>query len=254
MATNTKVSVNILTYNRASLLMRAINSVRAQDFSDKEIIVVNNGSTDNTAEILKGLPDIKVITNPTPLGITQARQQALKASAGEYIAVLDDDDEWLDGQKLSKQADFLSRHSDYVLVGGGIKINYKQTQKNISPTVKFRPVSDKAIRRTMLFRNNFFTSTVMFRKQAAIEAGGFIKDEYDLAEDYDLWLRLGQKGKMYNFREPFTAYTQPNYNKERVDEFFKKQLKLININSGYYLFYYFARLVLQIRRLMKNYN
>ena len=79
MATNTKVSVNILTYNRASLLMRAINSVRAQDFSDKEIIVVNNGSTDNTAEILKGLPDIKVITNPTPLGITQARQQALKA-------------------------------------------------------------------------------------------------------------------------------------------------------------------------------
>ncbi len=261
MATNIKVSVNILTYNRASLLMRAINSVRAQDFLDMEIIVVNNGSTDDTAEVLKGMPDIKVITNSKSLGITRARQQALEASAGEYVAILDDDDEWLDGQKLRKQADFLNTHPEYVLVGGGIEINYKlqiikdeQIYENKSPIIKSRPTSDKVIRRTMLFRNNFFTSTVMFRKQAAVKAGGFIKDEYDLAEDYDLWLRLGQKGKMHNFREPFTAYTQPNYNKEKICQFLNKQLKLVKINSEHYSFYYFARLVLQIRRLIKNYK
>lgn len=99
----------------------------------------------------------------------------------------------------------------------------------------------------MLFRNNFFTSTVMFRRQAAINAGGFVKDEYDLAEDYDLWLRLGKSGKMANFKEVFALYQQSNYNKERRKQFFKKQLKLIIRHKDDYPYAWLAKIILNIR-------
>ena len=148
----------------------------------------------------------------------------------------------------------MDENPECVLVGGGIEIysamqNSNQDQvKNLqSKIVKFRPTSDEAIRQAMLFRNNFFTSTVMFKRQAALEVGGFVKDEYDLAEDYDLWLRLGRAGKMRNFLEPFTAYARPNYNKDRQAQFLKKQLKLIKMNAGYFPFYFFAALILKIR-------
>ena len=79
----------------------------------------------------------------------------------------------------------------------------------------------------MLRKNNFFTSTVMFRRESAVKAGGFVPFGPDLAEDYDLWLRLGKIGKVYNFPEVFTLYHKPQYNKERFKKFLAKQLNLI---------------------------
>src|SRR5581483_3277770 len=119
------------------------------------------------------------------------------------IAYLDDDDEWIDQDKLKKQVEFLDSHQNYVLTGGGIKISESE--------IKLRPETDEQIRKTMLLRNNFFTSTVMLRRSSALLAGGFIKDETDLAEDYDLWLRLGRIGKMHNFQAAFTRYTVSHY-------------------------------------------
>ncbi|PJE60056.1 MAG: hypothetical protein COU85_00300, partial [Candidatus Portnoybacteria bacterium CG10_big_fil_rev_8_21_14_0_10_44_7] len=192
-----KVSVNILTKDRAGLLEKALLSVQKQTFSNYEAVVVNDGSTDNTAEVIQAFRHLntQTINHQTSLGITQSRQEALLASEGEYVAILDDDDEWIDTGKLAKQAEHLDEHSDVVLVGGGIKILNSKFK-----ILKHRPTSDAQIRNTMLFRNNFFTSTVMFRREAAITAGGFIRDEIDLAEDYDLWLRIGKLGKMFNFR------------------------------------------------------
>jgi GT2 family glycosyltransferase len=157
-----------------------------------------------------------------------------------YIAILDDDDEWLDKDKLKKQVEYLDKHRNVVLVGGGIK----------SDAEKFRPEMDKEIRNTMLLRNNFFTSTVMFRKQSAIEAGGFIKDQDDLVEDYDLWLRMGKKGKMYNFQEVFTAYRQPSYNRGKFRAFLRKQLRLIKANKASYSYYWASSIVIRLRLLI----
>ena len=236
-----KVSVNILTYNRSPLLKKALASVSAQSFADFEIVVVNDGSTDSTPQVLDDLKNekFKIISHASSQGITFSRQDALLKSSGEYIAILDDDDEWLDADKLKKQVEYLDKNPRIVLVGGGIQSNSK----------KFRPVSDTQIRKTMLLRNNFFTSTVMFRRQEAIEAGGFIKDNDDLAEDYDLWLRLGQKDKMYNFHEVFTAYTPPSYNRERFKRFLAKQLRLIEANKTNYPNFRLASLILKMRLL-----
>lgn len=255
-----KVSINILTKNRFELLKKALDSVRAQSFIDIEVVIVNDGSTDATSEYLRISNDkiqmsnkFQIINHQISKGITQSRQEALLASAGEYIAVLDDDDEWIDPNKLKKQVEFLERNRDYVLVGGAIEISNdtfqmtNQIQNPKSKIIRHRVLSDSVIRNTMLFRNNFFTSTVMFRKETAVKAGGFIKDEIDLAEDYDLWLRMGKLGKMANFKEVFALYRQSNYNKVRFGQFLQKQLQLIKRQRFDYPYYFFAKIFLEIR-------
>ncbi|MCL5666531.1 MAG: glycosyltransferase family 2 protein [Patescibacteria group bacterium] len=241
------VSVNILTKNRAGLLRRALLSVAAQSFKDFEVVVVNDGSSDETQEVIERLKieNLKIITHQESKGITAGRQEALQASAGKYIAVLDDDDEWIDADKLKKQVGYLNEHRDCVLLGGGIQISNIQF-----PISKTRPETDGEIRRAMLLKNPFFTSTVMFRREAALKAGGFVKDSDDLAEDYDLWLRLGLLGGMHNFQEPFVRYSRSSYNKGRFRAFLAKQLRLISRHKRNYPKYFLAKLILKARLVL----
>jgi glycosyltransferase involved in cell wall biosynthesis len=236
-----KVSVNILTKNRAELLKKALASVLAQTFSDYEVIVVDDGSSDGTQAVLKDLKlkDLKIFIHTSSLGITLSRQEALQASQGEYVAILDDDDVWSSLDKLKKQVEFLNSHQDYVLIGGAISIGDGKT--------KSRPLQNHQIKKTMLFRNNFFTSTVMFSRQAAIEAGAFIKDDLDLGEDYDLWLRMGKLGKMANLSEVLAVYSQPDYNKDKFQSFLHKQLRLIKGEKSIYPYYQIAKIILNLR-------
>ncbi len=253
-----KVSINILTKNRPQALQKALLSIDKQSFKDYEIILIDDGSVPPlTPPLIKGgAGGVKIINHKTSLGITLSRQEALQVSGGEYIAILDDDDEWIDIEKLKKQVEFLDNHSDYVLVGGGIQIISnaellisKQIQNQKSTNIKFRPKEDDQIRKTMLFRNNFFTSTVMFRRETALQAGGFKSDGVDLAEDYDLWLRLGQLGKMYNFSEVFTNYTQNRYNKDKFRQFLKKQGLLIRKHCKQYPYFILSKLIISLRLL-----
>lgn len=247
-----KVSVNILTKNRAQLLRRALYSIKEQSYKDIEVILISDGSTDNTEEIMQELMkaglNINFVIHNESLGITASRQEALLKSKGEYITILDDDDEWVDPDKLKKQVEFLDTHLNYVLVGGGIGITNSKSQAS---RTKLRSQTDENIRQTMLLRNNFFTSTVMFKRDPVVKAGGFTKDEQDFAEDYDLWLRLGNMGKMYNFQEVFTKYTLPNYNKERFIGFLKKQKSLISKHKSEYPNYLVANFILSLRIFFK---
>lgn len=241
-----KVSVNILTKNRLEFLKVALDSVFKQSFQDFEIVVVNDGSTDSSLEYLLSLKDkrIKIISHQVSKGIIFSRQECLEKSVGEYIAILDDDDSWLDVEKLKKQVEFLETHKDYLLVGGGIEQNFNSKSKK---KLLFRPESDFKIRQTMLFQNNFFTSTVMFKRQEALVAGGFVKDIVDLCEDYDLWLRLGKLGKMYNFLEVFASYTRNPYNVVKYKKFLQKQFSLIGQQKYKYPNYFFAKFLLSFR-------
>ena len=97
-----KLSINILTKNRAELLKKALDSVANQSFKDYEVVVVDDGSTDETQKVILSYNHviIKLLNHQSSLGITQSRQEALRASGGEYVAILDDDDEWIDPDKL----------------------------------------------------------------------------------------------------------------------------------------------------------
>ncbi len=253
-----KVSINILTKDRLELLKKALASVWSQTFTDFEVVVVNDGSADQTEKYLKNFllrqdfggqvrfKNLKILNHKQSLGITKSRQEALSASSGEYVAFLDDDDQWIDQDKLKKQVEFLDSHPEYVLVGGSVSV-LRLKSKVLSLN---RPLDNKTIRRTMLLRNNFFTSTVMVRRQEALQAGGFASDSTDLAEDYDLWLRIGLLGKMANFADVFALYRKSDYNKYKLGLFFDKQSVLIRRYKKQYPLAFVSGLILKFRKFI----
>jgi len=110
------VSVIIPTYNRAKFVVQAVQSVLEQDYAPLEIIVVDDGSTDNTEEELKPYLSRIIYRRQRNHGAAVARNAAIQASRGEYIATLDLDDVWKEG-KVRLQVDFLERHRQYAMVG-----------------------------------------------------------------------------------------------------------------------------------------
>ncbi len=205
--TTPRVSVLMPTYNRRRLLERAIASVLTQSFTDFELIVVNDASTDDTKTYLDELAQRDARVRPVHHernyypDISRTLNEAMKLARGKYIARLDDDDYWCDPEKLAKQVAFLDAHPNHVIAGGGtIVIN--ENDKERFRYLKME--TDREIRSKALFANPFTHSTVMFRRDVAIEIGGY--GDFKNAEDWDLWLRMGQRGKFYNFQEYFARY------------------------------------------------
>jgi len=114
------VSVVIPVYNGGRSICRAIDSVLRQSFTDYEIIVVNDGSTDNTDEIVKGYGDKVTYIVQASAGASVARNAGIAASRGEWIAFLDADDEWHE-DKLARQMDLLGRNSELKFWTQGLK-------------------------------------------------------------------------------------------------------------------------------------
>ncbi len=231
------------------MLEKALRSALNQNFRDMEIIVVNDGSKDETPQVLdrfsgQSIP-VKIITHEVSRGITFSRSAALRACSSRYVALLDDDDIWIHRDKTAQQATYLRDRPDCVLVGGGI-VSVDEAGKIIR---QYRPVSDQLIRTTMLFRNNFFTSSVMFRRDAATKAGGFIDDGIEAAEDYDLWLRLGLQGRMHNFHSLFTQYHRRPHASETWGRFITKQVRLAARHANDYPWAPAALALLKIRQL-----
>lgn len=108
------ISVIVVTYNRAHYIQEALDSIRRQTFKDYEIIVVDDGSTDNTKEVLESYKDIRYIYQEHA-GISQARNTAVRAAKGKWIATLDSDDLWKE-EKLQKQIDYLAIHPECRIV------------------------------------------------------------------------------------------------------------------------------------------
>ncbi len=223
------ISVILATKNGSKYIDRAIESVLKQKDADFELIIISDGSTDNTVEKATRWSEkdsrTKVIVLEKNIGPGLARDKAIRESLGEYVAIIDDDDFWISDNKLSIQKTFLDNHTKTVLIGGA-KTRIVDEQEKL---LKYytNPVSDKNIRRSILIKNNFMNCTVMFRKEAYIRAGGF-KALY-LAEDYDLWLRMGQFGQFSNIEGFEVAYTERTggASKQRKLELYRTNIKLI---------------------------
>lgn len=209
---NPRVSILMATWNRAGMIAKTIESVRGQFFKDWELIISDDGSMDNTPDIArewqKKEPRIVYIRSEMNEGISKNYNQGLRIARGEYVAMIDDDDPWLDGDKLQKQIDFLDKNPDYVGCGGGVVVVNERGEELYR---YLKPETDAAIRKHMLFANPMANSATVFRKSAG-EAVNWYDETMRYSGDRDFWLKMGLKGKLYNFPEYFSYYTMAGGN------------------------------------------
>lgn len=207
------VSIILPTYNRGEYIERAIKSVLEQTYKNIELIIVNDGSSDDTPKILSEIsardPRIIILTNKTNLGLVKTLNKGVKNARGKYIARIDDDDIWSDSEKLKKQVRFLEGNPDYILVGGGVIAVDKEGREIVRYLL---PEKDEEIRSFLLLNNPFAHSTVVFKKDVWEKVRGY-NEELSFSEDWDLWLRFGQLGKFYNFQEYFFYYFKGEQNR-----------------------------------------
>ena len=191
-----KVSVIIPTYNRAHLIGKAIKSVLNQTYQDFEIIVVDDGSTDNTEEIVKSFTDFKIhyICHKHNRGASSTRDIGIKASRGEYIAFLDSDDEWLP-EKLNKQMKIFESESSEV--GVVYTRDYYVDEKDKKVKKVHIPRKEGYIYENLLRAEDvIYISTVLVKNECFKKVGLFDED-LPASEDYDMWFRIA---KYYKFR------------------------------------------------------
>jgi glycosyltransferase involved in cell wall biosynthesis len=181
------VSVMMPAYNAGAYLREAIDSALAQDYPALEIIVVNDGSTDDTAAVMASYGDrIRAIQHEKNQGIGATRNTALRASKGEFIAPLDADDIWLPG-KISAQVALMQQRPAVVLCHTGCEVFGSETGDGpITHDVRQR--IDGRCFEELFKRNGIVTSTAMFRT-SAVPPDGF-DGALSPAEDYMMWLEL----------------------------------------------------------------
>ncbi|HEX7049407.1 MAG TPA: glycosyltransferase family A protein [Longimicrobiales bacterium] len=213
------VSVVLPTRNRAHLLARAIGSVRAQTFSDWELIVVDDASTDRTpaviAECRGSDPRIRGVAVPRPHGVAEARNRGIARARGRFVAFLDDDDEWLPGKLELQLREFARRGDDVGLVY--CRSTYVETsgRERLLPTCD---VSDGGARATLLRQNFLVTPAVLARRELFDLVGGF-DSRMSWLEDWDMWLRLAAATRFGFVDRPLVRVHQtPGSLSTRVDE------------------------------------
>ena len=196
------ISVIVPTYNQSRYLARAIESVWAQDLNDVEIVVVDDGSTDDTEAILEKLSNDGRLRyfRQGNLGPAAARNRGIRESRGELIAFLDSDDFWLPG-KLKAQLDALART--------GYRFSYcgsKVIDEN-GNLIALAPAStDDGRFINLVWGNRFATPTVLVQRSLLDEVGLF-DESLRTGEDWDLWLRLSAKSSGACIPEPLVAVT-----------------------------------------------
>ncbi|MDA9189483.1 glycosyltransferase family 2 protein [bacterium] len=181
------IEVIIPTFNRAHTLVRAIESVLSQSFKDFSITLVDDGSSDNTKELVQrflNLPNFKYFETKN-LGVSHARNFGAKKTSAKYLAFLDSDDEWFK-DKLRLQLEYLKVYPSFKMIyaderwiRNGVRVNQKKKHQKLGGDI---------------FKNSLKicligTSSVLIEKDMFFSYGGF-REDFLVCEDYDLWLKI----------------------------------------------------------------
>lgn len=193
-----KVTVLMSVYNGGRYLREAIGSILNQTFRDFEFLIINDGSTDSTREIISSYDDyrIRLINNEVNIGLTKSLNKGLAAAKGKYIARMDADDISLP-TRLQKQVEFLDEHFTVGLVGTAVV----QIDEKGRTVVEIPLLTESAkIQEELLFGNQFCHGSIMFRKECVEKAGKY-REEFKYAQDYDLYLRMAEYYELSNLND-----------------------------------------------------
>lgn len=198
-----KVSVVIPLYNREKYIAETIESVLLQTFKDFEIIIIDDGSTDNSLKNLEPFKEkVKLITQINSERAV-SRNNGVKNSTGEYIAFLDSDDIWLPN-KLEKQIEILDKNKEIVLVYCACNRIDENSKKTLTAR-RQRVGYSGNISEKLLIRNFIPSPTPILRRELFNQTEGF-KSEYIPYEDWEFWIRFSHLGKFHFIEEPLALY------------------------------------------------
>lgn len=213
------VSAIITTHNRKDLLKRAINSVFKQTYTNIELIVVDDCSTDGTGDLCKDLPlQYIYIPKEESKGGNYARNTGIKAAKGEYIAFLDDDDYWLP-TKIEKQVQLIES-KDCELVHCGRKLEIILENKIVFKDLLPQQENSGNLSKKILYIICTTTTNILVKKEALLEIGLF-DEELKFWQEYELTIRLAQRKPFYFVNEPLSVYRIDEKDRQRLTNKYK---------------------------------
>ena len=207
-----KISIVIPLYNKEKHILETLTCIGKQTFQDYEIIVVNDGSTDNSLKIVKSYQDSRIkIINQSNAGAAAARNRGVKEATSEYVAFMDADDFW-EERYLESMTKLISEYPNACIYGS----NYKIIENGQSNVLKFPGIQNKKG-----YMDNYFvsgkiytplwTSAVIVKKETFLNLGGF-PTTCKVCEDIDLWCRFAATGKVAYLNEPLATYIRDSSN------------------------------------------
>ncbi|MFN8713363.1 MAG: glycosyltransferase family 2 protein [Bacteroidota bacterium] len=196
------VSVIMPVYNAANWLPQSVSSILAQTLTNWELIIVNDGSADGSAELLAQYNDPRIrVLHQANAGVSAALNKALEYCSAPYIARLDADDVALP-ERLQKEADYLDQHPQCALVGAAAE---KIDRYGNHAGYHRHPCSNMRLKYGLLWDCYFVSSTVMFRRSCLEETGMFYNGS-DLFDDYSMWSVIAERHNVANLPDVLLQY------------------------------------------------
>ncbi|APC05321.1 hypothetical protein AOC10_01645 [Polynucleobacter asymbioticus] len=200
------ISVILPVYNGARYLRAAIDSILQQTYFHFELIIINDGSKDESESVILSFDDKRIrYYSQDNMGLAKTLNRGISLANGKYIARQDQDDISLPA-RLEKQVLFLEANPHTVLLG-----TRAQILEEDQPTARMQshPLSDAELKLGLLFDNFFVHSSVMVNKDLLVETGGYCEDPFrQPPEDYELWSRIMRVGQLANLPEPLLMYRE----------------------------------------------
>ena len=226
------VSVNICCYNSEKFIEKTLQSVLAQTYRDLEVIIVDDGSSDRTGDIIRSIADQRIIYHyQKNQGLSYSRNRAIDLSKGEYIAFLDHDDLWLP-EKLEKQLALFERNRSLGMVYSdcfAFNMNTGQKVRYSEMTQLFRGWV-----LAQLFQVDFIPVLTALVKRDVIGMAGKFDLNYKIAEDYEFFVRVAERYPVDFIPEPLAVYNLHDDNsvKKQRKTCFLEEMAIITAHRG----------------------
>ena len=207
-----RVSVLMPVYNGELYLAEAVDSILNQTYTNFEFLIIDDGSTDSSAELIKSYDDhrIQLISLPCNNGLVNALNMGLDLARGEYIARMDADDISVP-ERFERQVHFMDANPD-IVVGG----SWLETFDGVKQKVWAPPLTNEEIKSFLLFESVIYHPTVIMRKSIFSDSSVLYSSEYPHAEDYELWSRLSRSCRFANIGKVLLKYRLHNNNVSSV--------------------------------------
>ena len=204
-------SVIIPLYNKAPYVRKTVESVLGQTFTDYELIIIDNGSTDDSSKIVAGFTDsrIRIVRLEENVGVSNARNKGVSLSTAPYITFLDADD-WWEPTFLEEMARLIERHPNAGIYGTGYYI-VKNSKKRVAPIGVDEDFLEGEINYCRVYAKTLcmpLTSITVSMPRAVFDEMEGFKPHLKLGEDFDLWVRIALKHKVVFLNKPLSNYNQ----------------------------------------------